>query len=394
MNLRHPLLHPPDPPLQPLSTLPVLLGRSIKFPLVVGDVAGQLVPLTLKGSAFIRVRPHCRWMTFMNERFARQITLFGKEGQDKFRAASVAIVGIGGLGTHVVQQLALLGVGRLTLIDSEELDTTNRNRYVGAWHTDPIPGSRKVDLADRLVKLIDPDIKVDKVPDSFVSNDGFRAIIGSDYVFGCLDSEGARLILNELCAACARPYLDLASDVVPGDPPNYGGRVCVASDGNGCIVCWSLLDTEEAQADLAGPSERRNRDAIYGVDRQVLGRSGPSVVSINGVVASLGVTEFMVGVTGLRAPKRLITYYGHMGRLTTPTEEPASDCYYCKGLRGQGAQAGVERMKDSFLRVWISKHVFQTCMTLPFSIYTLHWCSPSCHFTVAVALDCNCDLLQ
>jgi hypothetical protein len=62
----------------------------------------------------------------------------------------------------------------------------------------------------------------------------------------------------------------------------------------------------------------------------------------------------MVGVTGLRAPKRLITYYGHMGRLTTPTEEPASDCYYCKGLRGQGAQAGVERyVRDgvgSFLR--------------------------------------------
>jgi hypothetical protein len=54
MNLRHPLLHPPDLPFQPLPTLPVLLGRSIKFPLVVGDVAGQLVPLTLKGSAFIR----------------------------------------------------------------------------------------------------------------------------------------------------------------------------------------------------------------------------------------------------------------------------------------------------------------------------------------------------
>jgi hypothetical protein len=54
MNLRHPLLHPPDLPFQPLPTFPVLLGRSIKFPLVVGDVAGQLVPLTLKGSAFIR----------------------------------------------------------------------------------------------------------------------------------------------------------------------------------------------------------------------------------------------------------------------------------------------------------------------------------------------------
>jgi hypothetical protein len=280
----------------------------------------------------------------MNERFARQTFLFGEDGQRKIRAARVAVVGVGGLGTHVIQQLALLGVGKkLSLIDAEELDTTNRNRYIGAWHDDPIPGSAKVDLGKRLVKLIDPEIDVDTLQDSFVTEEGFARILASDYVFGCLDSEGARLVLNELCAAYSRPYFDLASDVIPGDPPNYGGRICVAWDGNGCIVCWGLLDIEEARADLARESERRDRAAIYGVERQALGRSGPSVVSINGVVASLGVTEFMAGVTGLRAPKRLITYYGHMGKLTTPADEPAPNCYYCKGIRGQQATADVER---------------------------------------------------
>jgi hypothetical protein len=279
----------------------------------------------------------------MNERFERQMRVFGEAGQKKLRAASVAIVGVGGLGTHVVQQLALLGVGRLTLMDSEALDITNRNRYIGAWHDDPIPSSRKVDLAERLVKLIDPGVNVDKLDDSFVSEDGFRRITSSQHVFGCLDSEGARLVLNELCAAYARPYFDLASDIIPGDAPNYGGRICAAWDGNGCIVCWGVLDMEEAQVDLAGPKERSDRDAIYGVNRQALGRSGPSVVSVNGVVASLGVTEFMVAVTGLRPPKRLITYYGHMGRVTAPTEEPAPDCYYCKGIRGRGGAVDVER---------------------------------------------------
>jgi hypothetical protein len=279
----------------------------------------------------------------MNDRFDRQLQFFGREGQKKLRAARAAIVGVGGLGTHVVQQLALLGVGRLALIDSEELDPTNRNRYIGAWHDDPIPGSRKVDLAERLVNLIDPGIGVDKVRDSFVTEDGFRRIMDSDYVFGCLDSEGARLVLNELCAAYARPYFDLASDIVPGNPPNYGGRVCVAWDGNGCLVCWRLLDTREAQEELSDPKERRDREVIYGVDRQALGRSGPSVVSVNGVVASLAVTEFVVAATGLRAPKRLVSYYAHMGRLTAPAEEPAPDCYYCKGIRGRGAAADVER---------------------------------------------------
>lgn len=277
------------------------------------------------------------------ERFNRHMPLFGEEGQKRIAAARVAVVGIGGLGTHVVPQLALLGVGRLSLIDPQELAETDRNRYVTARHDDPIPGSLKVDLAERTVKAIDPDIHVEKIPESLVSEAAFAAVIGADYVFGCLDSEGLRLVLNELCAAYARPYFDLASDVVPGDSPGYGGRVCVAWDGNGCVVCYGLLDLEEAQIDLSSPEVRRDRDALYGVDRAVLGRSGPSVVSVNGVVASLAVTEFMVAVTGIRSPKNVLTWYAHMGRLTTPSAAPDPDCYYCKGIRGRGDAADVQR---------------------------------------------------
>src|SRR5688500_6884118 len=96
-------------------------------------------------------------MKVMSEdRFARQVALFGNAGQNKLRVTSVAIVGVGGLGTHVVQQLALLGVAKLTLIDSEQLDATNRNRYVGSFYYDPIPGSRKVILGARMARAIDP----------------------------------------------------------------------------------------------------------------------------------------------------------------------------------------------------------------------------------------------
>lgn len=279
----------------------------------------------------------------MADRFERQERLFGKEGQAKLAASSVAVVGVGGLGTHVVQQLALLGVGEFALIDSEDLATTDRNRYVGARHDDPVPGTRKVVIGERIVKDIDPAIRVVKIPDSLVGEPGFAAVIAADYVFGCLDSEGARLVLTELCAAYAKLYIDLASDIMPGQPPSYGGRVCVARDGQGCLVCYGLLDVAEAQAELAGVGDRRNREALYGVARAALGTSGPSVVSINGVVASLGVTEFVVGATGLRAPQRVLTYRGHLGGVGVLKDEPAPDCYYCKGIRGAGAAADVER---------------------------------------------------
>lgn len=287
------------------------------------------------------------------DRFDRNVLLFGKEGQEKLRAASVAVVGVGGLGTHVVQQLARLGVGAVGVIDSEELDWTNLNRYVGVRHDDPIPGSRKVDLAERLVHSIDPDIRVVKVFDSLVSEQGFEVVYGADYVIGCLDSEGARLILTELCAAYCRPYFDLASDVVSGEKPEYGGRVCAALGGEGCLVCLGVLDVGEAQRELSGPEAHRDQEAIYGVKRSALGRSGPSVVSINGVVASLGVTEFMVAVTGLRPPKRLLFYYGHGGTVRLRTDEPLPDCYYCKGVRGLREKADVERYIRQGVGRWL-----------------------------------------
>jgi hypothetical protein len=291
--------------------------------------------------------------TMTLDRLKRNIEFFGEAGQDRLRAAKVAVVGIGGLGTHVVQQLSLLGIGGLSLIDSEELDVTNRNRYVGTWHNDPIPGSRKVDLGARLVRLIDPEIPVETVHDLLVSDAAFNAIKKANFVFGCLDSEGARLVLTELCAAYERSYIDAASDIDPQPPISYGGRVCCALSNDGCLMCLGQLDIGEAQIDLAGQAARREHDAIYGVNREHLGRSGPSVVSINGVVASLAVTEFMVAVTGLRPPQRLITYRGQLGKVTVSNDAPRPDCYYCKAIRGTREQADVERYIRERVGEWL-----------------------------------------
>jgi hypothetical protein len=287
------------------------------------------------------------------DRFDRNVRFFGKDGQEHLRAANVVIVGVGGLGTHVVQQLSLLGIGSVGLIDNEECDETNRNRYVGARYDDPMPGTRKVDLGEGIVHAIDPAVHVSKVFNSVVSEEAFATIRNTDYVFGCLDSEGPRLILTELCAAYCIPYFDLASDIVPGDRPSYGGRVCAAWDGHGCPVCLAVLDLTEAQRNLAGPETQRDLDKIYGVNRALLGTAGPSVVSINGVVASLAVTEFIVGVTGIRRPHHLLTYFGHLGKVTVNTDKPQSDCYYCKGIRGYRKEADVERYIRSAFGDWL-----------------------------------------
>lgn len=277
------------------------------------------------------------------ERTDRNVRFFGKDGQERLRDAKVAVVGAGGLGSHVCQQLAYLGVGEIRPIDYEELDVTNLNRYVTAHADDPVPGSRKVDLCERLIQRIDPAIVVRKVHAPLRSAEAFEAIQTADYVFGCLDNEGSRLILTELCSAYVRPYFDLATEIIPGDEPIYGGRVCVTWDGNGCLVCLDEIDIHEAQHDLANSAARRDVHAIYGMVAEELDSKGPSVVSINGVIASLGVTEFMLMATGIREPRRLLTYRGHLGIVAASADRPNQDCYYCRGVRGLRDSAGIAR---------------------------------------------------
>src|SRR3954470_6518799 len=94
-----------------------------------------------------------------DSRFERQMRLFGEAGQARIAAASVAVVGAGGLGTPVVQQLSLLGVKKLAVIDAQEIKRSSANRYIGLRHDDPIPGTLKVDLCERMAHAIDPAIE-------------------------------------------------------------------------------------------------------------------------------------------------------------------------------------------------------------------------------------------
>lgn len=277
------------------------------------------------------------------DRFDRNLRFFGADGQAKVRNAHVAVAGCGGLGQHVIQQLAFLGVGKLTLIEDEALSRSNLNRYVLARHDDPIPGTHKIDNALRAISAIDPSIEVIPVRNSIRSREAFDALCPVHSIFGCFDNDGARLILNEYAKAYAKEYYDLASDIEHDAGLRYGGRVVRIDQTPGCLVCLGYIDLAAAREDLETDAARRDRARIYGVDAELLDEGGPSVVSINGVVASLGVTEYLLSVTGIRPPRRLLTYRGDRGIVTTSNGEAAPGCYFCETIAGAGASASVER---------------------------------------------------
>lgn len=154
-----------------------------------------------------------------------------------------------------------------------------------------------------------------------------------DVIFGCVANDLARLDLTDLASELQVPYIDLASDTGgEGDDLWYGGRVVFAC-GHGCLSCLGLLDQEEIRHARMSPDEREVDDRIYGLRRDSLAGTGPAVVSMNGVVASLAVTEFVAWRTGLREPARQLTYRGDFSSVGRNTDAPAPSCFYCERWR-------------------------------------------------------------
>lgn len=280
-------------------------------------------------------------------RFDRQILMFGEEGQARIGATRVALVGTGGTGSHVAQQLAYLGVRSFDLIDRDLVETTNLNRLIGACPTDAEQERRKVDVAADHIERIASGAVVRRIGESVISEAGYAALRNADVVIGCVDRDAVRLILNEVCLAYAKPLLDLATDVPAGAVWQFGGRVFFSANAPstppGCIACLDLLDAEAARRDFMSEAQRQEETRIYGVPRTALAATGPSVVSLNGVIASLAVTEFIAHVTSLRAPQRLLVYKGEWGVVNRSDDQPP-ECPVCgpTGNRGRAADADTE----------------------------------------------------
>jgi molybdopterin-synthase adenylyltransferase len=268
----------------------------------------------------------------IDQRFTRQEALFGLAGQERIERTSIALVGLGGNGTQVAQNLVHLGTRKFILVEPGDLKNSSKNRYIGHRHDDPVPGTTKLAIAERMINAVSPDAEVIPVRHPLEHEEAQNAIANADVVFGCLDDDGPRFLLNELCAAKRKKLIDVATEIIPGtntEPVRYGGRVFVIWERPGCLACCDQLDMNEVGMYLAGPEERKNREDIYGLRRQDPDGSGPSVVTLNGVVSAIAVTEFLVGITGLRAPVRLSVYRADLGRVTTSTDAPSSQCFTC-----------------------------------------------------------------
>lgn len=142
----------------------------------------------------------------MQDAFSRMEILLGKAGTDKLSAARIAVFGLGGVGSYVVEALARCGVGSLTLVDHDKVSLTNINRQLLALRS--TVGKSKVQVAKDRIHDIDEGILVHTY-ETFYNEDtaGMFDFRSYDYIVDAIDTVSSKLLLIERAKACNTPIL-------------------------------------------------------------------------------------------------------------------------------------------------------------------------------------------
>jgi len=240
------------------------------------------------------------------ERYSRNALLAGVgwEGQARWRAARVLVVGAGGIGSAALLYLAAAGVGYLGLVDGDAVDLSNLQRQI--LHGTNDVGRRKAESAKESLAALNPHCRVETF-DLRLEPDNVREVVqGFDLVLDSCDNFPTRFLVSE---ACWRERVPLVSAAATG----WHGKLLAAIPGpeNPCYRC---LVPELPPAE-ASPSSTR------------IGILG-AVAGTMGCLQAVEALKLLLGwESGLT--RRLLAYDGREGRFQSVERVKRADCPLC-----------------------------------------------------------------
>lgn len=267
--------------------------------------------------------------------FERNVRAFGGEVQQALGNLRVAVVGCGGTGSAVAEQLVRLGIRKLLLIDADRLSASNVTRVYGSRIRDVSRPKAEI-LRDYLTQIV-PNLDCKAVNGMITLEPVARLLAEQDLVFGCTDDNAGRLVLSRLSSYFLTPVIDvgvlLTSDA-SGALTGINGRVTILSPGSACLVCRDRVDLARASAEVMTPEERvRLADEGYA---PALSGIEPAVVTFTTAVAAAAVAELLERMTGYGPeprPSEVILRF-HEREISTNTATPRPG-HYCDPESGK-----------------------------------------------------------
>lgn len=300
----------------------------------------------------------------------RQALLHGEKGNASLRDAHVAMVGAGGLGAPIVQTLAHLGVGAITVVDPDVVEESNRSRIVGARPDDAgdpeltpdedgvIPaawseaiegcGTPKAEVLGRLVSQIDPSIYYRGVYDEVQSTAALEQVVAADVIVTGTDTATSRRFVSEAAQQYLRPLFNAGTDI---DVDEDAGLRSIATSfqvsgaNRACLDCLDAIN--EDRIDAEGENEE---DLEYGFE--LVAGEQPSVITINQEAVqrlTFALHRFLTGLLADRNEFRTGTYSATSDRLVSDADADP-DCNFCDGTFTAVGDRGVPIAKSGLYR--------------------------------------------
>lgn len=141
----------------------------------------------------------------MDARYERNIPALTEEACNILRQKRVLVVGCGGLGGHIIDQLARIGVGFLRVVDGDVFEPSNLNRQL--LSEVPLLGVSKAQAAADRIARVNPDITVDAVAEFMTEANACELLRGCDVVMDALDNIPSRRLLASACQEEGIPYV-------------------------------------------------------------------------------------------------------------------------------------------------------------------------------------------
>lgn len=162
------------------------------------------------------------------ERYLRQVTAIGTDGQERFANASVLVVGAGGLGSPLLFSLAGAGIGHISIVDGDSIVLSNLNRQF--LYTEADIGKSKAACAAARLIAYNGDISVTPHPLMVDTQNAAKLVTGHDLVILAVDNLPARLAISDACETQKIPLID-------GGIDGWYGTVLTAEQGKTPYLC-------------------------------------------------------------------------------------------------------------------------------------------------------------
>lgn len=183
-----------------------------------------------------------QWTADQRQRYSRHFLIpeVGEDGQGKLLDAKVLLIGAGGLGSPAAMYLAAAGVGKLGIVDSDEVDLSNLQRQI--VHTTARVGEPKTESARAFVNDLNPDVEVVGIQERLNAGNVLELVDEYDIVVNGADNFATRYLLNDACVILGKPIVD-------GSIFRFEGQVTVYQPHEG--PCYRCMFPEPPPADLA-----------------------------------------------------------------------------------------------------------------------------------------------